>query len=101
VSRVISDPPLSVVSEPPSTPTFAEEGGRTFNRLDRQIDFAPAEELTSIRSEAGFGAPARFYQAFLWASLAPGRVGGTKNMNRWPGSLIKSLSETPLRHVPA
>ena len=34
--------------------------------MDRQIDFVAEEALSQVLTDAGFGAPTRFYQHLLW-----------------------------------
>jgi len=39
---------------------------RTFDQIERQIDFVAADALSQILTDAGFSAPTRFYQNLLW-----------------------------------
>jgi tRNA (cmo5U34)-methyltransferase len=46
----------------------AEVVENAFDRMERQIDFVPEDELARILDETGFSAPTRFYQCFLWGA---------------------------------
>jgi tRNA (cmo5U34)-methyltransferase len=45
-----------------------DEAERAFARIEQQISFVPEDKLAQILDEAGFDAPTRFYQCFLWGA---------------------------------
>jgi hypothetical protein len=44
--------------------------------MARELSFASAETLNDLLPEAGFAAPTRFYQFFLWGAWRTHRVDG-------------------------
>ena len=54
-----------------------EEVRRAFAKMERELSFASAETLDDLLPEAGFAAPTRFYQFFLWGAWRTRRVDGT------------------------
>jgi tRNA (cmo5U34)-methyltransferase len=51
-----------------------EEVRRAFAKMERELSFASAETLDALLPEAGFAAPTRFYQFFLWGAWRTRRV---------------------------
>lgn len=62
-----------------------EEVRRAFAKMERELSFASAETLNDLLPEAGFAAPTRFYQFFLWGAWRTYRVDETAEHKRQKG----------------